>query len=377
MTILGIETSCDETAAAVLEKKDGRLLLKSNIISSSLDLHAETGGIIPEIAARKQIEFIHPVLKKTLEESFGKGDITTLFKQIDAIAVTYGPGLIGSLLVGVETAKTLSMVLRKPLIPVNHMVGHIYANFIDDNPDDTPRAKQIEFPALALVVSGGHNDLVLIKKHGDFKLLGGTRDDAAGECFDKCARLLGYNYPGGPKIDELATKGNPKHIPFPRPMLGSHDYDFSFSGLKTAFLNETKKHFPILRNNVTPNEKIGWQQVMLENDLSEKEKHIIYDLCAGLEEAIITVLVRKLTKAAEEHNVQSILISGGVAASKKLREQLELTTEKQLTGVTLFFPAKKLCTDNAAMIAAAAAYAGKPIPWEDVTANPELYFDED
>lgn len=374
MTILGIETSCDETAAAIVEKKDGKLLLRSNIISSSLDLHAETGGIIPEIAARKQIEFIHPVLQKALEESFGKGKTSELFSQIDAIAVTYGPGLIGSLLVGVETAKTLSLALNKPLIPVNHMVGHIYANFID-TAEESIRKEQIQFPALALVVSGGHTDLLLMKAHGEFQLLGGTRDDAAGECFDKCARLLGYNYPGGPKIAQLATKGDPKHIPFPRPMLGSHDYDFSFSGLKTAFLNETKKHFPILRNNISPNEKIGWQQAVVENNLTPKEKQTIYDLCASLEDAIFTVLIKKLSKAAKEYTVQSILLSGGVAADKKLRERLGAMVE-QLPDTNLFFPTKKLCTDNAAMIAAAAAYAGKPVPWENITADPELYFDE-
>src|ERR1700722_12992621 len=219
MTILGIESSCDETAISIVEGKDDHVELKTNILATSLALHAKTGGIIPEQAAREQIKFILPTLKKAL-------DTFDTLKLVDAIAVTYGPGLIGSLLVGVETAKTLAFVLNKPIIPVNHMVGHIYANFIRENSKPaTPT-----FPALALVVSGGHTDLLLMKKHGDFQLLGGTRDDAAGECFDKCARLLGYPYPGGPKISQLAEKGDPKAFAFPRPMIGSHDYEFSFSG---------------------------------------------------------------------------------------------------------------------------------------------------
>src|SRR5260221_10305698 len=254
MTILGIETSCDETAGAIVEGKNTHVELKANILATSLDLHAKTGGIIPEQAAREQVKYILPTIKEAIKTANIK------LTDIDAFAVTYGPGLIGSLLVGVETAKTLSFILNKPIIPINHMVGHIYANFIRENIKQKTENKKSNliphtysliptFPLLALVVSGGHTDLLLMKKHGDFHLLGGTRDDAAGECFDKCARLLGYPYPGGPKISQLAEKGNPKAFSFPRPMLGSGDYTFSFSGLKTAFLNETREHFPILRTS--------------------------------------------------------------------------------------------------------------------------------
>jgi len=286
--------------------------------------------------------------------------------DIDAFAVTYGPGLIGSLLVGVETVKTLSFVFNKPIIPVNHMIGHVYANWIE-------QADDIVFPALALVVSGGHTDLLLLKDHGKHELLGGTRDDAAGECFDKCARLLGYNYPGGPKIAELAKKGKNDAFPFPRPMLASKDYEFSFSGLKTAFLNATKEHFAILRNTI-PNSKAGWEQVVLENELSQTEKQTLYDLCASLEAAIISVLVKKTIRAAKQFEVKSILLSGGVAANQLLNDTFGQIAKSQKLTAKLFSPAKSLCTDNAAMIAAAAYYNYQPVPWKDVTANPQLYF---
>lgn len=364
MIILGIETSCDETSAAVLKEEKGALFLLSNVISSSLDMHSKTGGIIPEQAAREQVKFMLPVITQALEKA------NIQIKEIDSIAVTYGPGLIGSLLVGVETAKTLAYVLQKPIIPVNHMIGHIYANFITPPEGEAPK---IEFPAVALVVSGGHTDLLLLEGHGKYTLLGGTRDDAAGECFDKCARLLGYPYPGGPKISKLAESGNANAISFPRPMIGSDDYAFSFSGLKTAFLNTTRNHFPILRNNV-PNSNAGWQQVVLENDLTEKEKQTIYDLCAGLQKAIVSVLVRKTIKAAQQYNVKSILISGGVSANASLRKTFEKETKEKMPDAKLFFPPRFLSTDNAAMIASAAFYHPKKVSWKEITADPELYF---
>jgi N6-L-threonylcarbamoyladenine synthase len=340
MVLLGIETSCDETSAAILEKQDHRLSLKSNIIASSLPIHTKTGGIIPENAAREQVKYILPVIQEALNKAKLSID------DIDAIALTSGPGLIGSLLVGVETAKTMSFVLDKPIVPINHMVGHIYANWID-YPD-------IELPALAMVVSGGHTDLVVIKKHGDIKLLGGTRDDAAGEAFDKIARLLGQPYPGGPFIQEQAKKGNPKRFQFPRPLIGSHDYQFSFSGLKTAVLREVQK---------------------LKQDNKELDQQTIADIALATQNAVVSVLVKKALKAAKEHNVKSILISGGVAANQHLREQLEQVTQKELPEVNVYFPSTKLCTDNGAMIAAAAAYNFKPVPWQDITADPELYFE--
>jgi N6-L-threonylcarbamoyladenine synthase len=339
MIILGIETSCDETSAAIIEKHQDKIILKSNIVASSLSLHKKTGGIIPENAAREQIKFILPVIKEALKSA------DTNLENVDTVAVTYGPGLIGSLLVGVETAKTLAFVLNKPIIPINHMIGHIYANWLS--------TAEIEFPALALVVSGGHTDLLLMKSHGDFKLLGGTRDDAAGEAFDKIGRLLGFSYPAGPMIEEKAKLGDVKRFNFPRPLIGSDDYDFSFSGLKTAVLREVIK----LKENKSLTPKIT------------------NDICAAIQQAIISVLIKKTLKAAKEHNVKSILLSGGVAANRTLKETFEQMTKDQLPKTKLFVPTKSLCTDNGAMIAAAAAYNYHPIPWEKITANPQLYFD--
>lgn len=394
MRILAVETSCDETSAAIIEaeKDASSVTLLANTLATSLTLHSETGGIIPEIAAREQVKFIIPVIRETLQKAGIDPDKPE--EKIDALAVTYGPGLIGSLLVGVETMKTLAMLWNKPLIPVNHMVGHIYANFIRENPksqilntklypEPSSLNAPIAFPALALVVSGGHTDILLLKSHKDIQLLGGTRDDAAGECFDKCARLLGYEYPGGPKISKLAELGNPKAFRLPRPMLDSHDYDFSFSGLKTAFLYLTKEHFSVLRTE-KKNTKIGWpasntlrsnagwQQIPLLEKLSESEKQTLYDLCASLEQAIIDTISIKLTRAIKEYQVPSLLISGGVAANKKLTQKLKTISDE--TGTTFHVPPPQLCTDNAAMIASAAFYHHEPQPLEKTAANPELYF---
>ena len=222
-TILGIETSCDETAAAILKQDNKGIQILSNVVTSSAKLQEKFGGIIPEQAAREQIKSIIPVIETAIHDS------RFMIQDIDAIAVTYGPGLIGSLLVGVETAKTLAKVWNKPLISINHLIGHFYANWITPNPPT--------FPCLGLLVSGGHTDLVLFTDHGKYQYLGGTRDDAAGECFDKCARLLNLPYPGGPEISKLAQQGNPNNFKLPIPMKGSQDFDFSYSGLKTAVAN--------------------------------------------------------------------------------------------------------------------------------------------
>lgn len=336
MTILGIETSCDETSAAVLVGTGDTLTLKSNVIASSLAMHIPTGGIIPENAAREQLKYILPVINEALEKAEMK------LTEVDAIAVTYGPGLIGSLLVGVETAKTIAYTLDKPLIPVNHMIGHIYANFIDVN--------TIEFPLLALVVSGGHTDLLLMKKHGHFQLLGGTRDDAAGEAIDKIGRLIGVAYPAGPVIERLAKEGDPKRFRFPRPLVGSPDYDFSFSGLKTAVLREAK-------------------QIETIDEQTKK------DISRGTLDAIIDILIKKTLKAATEHSVKSIILSGGVAANQTLRDSFTKEIEKRRLGISFYVPPRSLCTDNAAMIAAAAYFNDPKVAFNDVTANPELYFD--
>ncbi|HSA84427.1 MAG TPA: tRNA (adenosine(37)-N6)-threonylcarbamoyltransferase complex transferase subunit TsaD [Patescibacteria group bacterium] len=360
MVILGIETSCDETSAAIVAKSNETLILKSHVVATSLAIHSKTGGIIPENAAREQIKYLLPVIKQSLE------DAKITLENVDAIAVTYGPGLIGSLLVGVETAKTIALVQDKPIIPVNHMVGHIYANWLraesKEHGDELyalrPMPYAIQFPALALVVSGGHTDLLLMKRHGDFTLLGGTRDDAAGEAFDKIGRLLGFAYPAGSLIEQKAKLGNPKRFLFPRPLIGSGDYDFSFSGLKTAVLREViklNKNKSLIPNTYTLNSKD------------------INDICAGVQHAITDVLVKKTLKAVQEYKVKSLLLSGGVAANQTLRDEFQVSSSK--FQVKFFAPAKNLCTDNGAMIAAAAAYNYHPVPWKEITADPELYFD--
>jgi len=338
MLILGIETSCDETSAAIIkgDSKSKKVKLLSNVIASSLALHGTTGGIIPENAAREQIKFIIPVIK----EAIAKADIK--ISDIDRIAVTYGPGLIGSLLIGVETAKTLSYVWNKPLIPTNHLLGHIYANFIDEGQDE------IEFPVLSLIVSGGHTDLVLIDDHKNIKWLGGTRDDAAGEAMDKIGRVLGLPYPGGPHIEKAALKGDEKKYNFPKGLIGSGDFDFSFSGLKAAVLREIQKE-----------------------ELSEER---INDISASTQKAIIDILVRKTLKAAEKYNVKSILLGGGVSANNKLKQTLENKILDNNVSAKLFVPSKILCTDNGGMIGAAAYYNDAEEDFQKVNANPNLYF---
>lgn len=331
MNILGIETSCDETAAAVV--KDGRKVLSSSVATSA-DMHIASGGIIPENAARKQIESIIPIIKDAIKKS------GLSLNQIDKIAVTKGPGLIGSLLVGVETAKTLSLVWKKPIVPVNHMWGHIYATWL--------LGKSIEFPAVVLIVSGGHSDLVLMEGHGKAKWIGGTRDDAAGEAFDKTARLIDLPYPGGPNISKEAEKfkGNNELDLFPRPMIDTKDFDFSFSGLKTAVANYLKSE---------GNKKLGVER-----------------LSAEIQEAIVDVLLKKTLKAVKKYNPKSLIVSGGVAANKRLREKLEREKKKQGILIETYIPEVKYCTDNAAMIAACANYMDKPRSIKNISANPQL-----
>lgn len=331
MIILGIETSCDETAASVLKKNNNELKIISNVVASSLPLHAKTGGIIPEVASREQLKFIIPVIKEALSG--------VKINDIDAIAVTYGPGLMGSLLVGIETAKTLSYVWKKPIIPTNHLIGHIYANFIGN--------EKIKFPAIGLIVSGGHTDLILIKNHGDIKWLGGTRDDAAGEAFDKIGRLLGLSYPAGPAIENLAKNIDFDKYKFPSPMIDSKDFDFSFSGLKTAVTREIQN--------------------------KQLNDGIISGISYSVQKAVVNVLINKTIEAANKYKVKSILLGGGVAANQKLRDELQTKTEE--LNIELFIPPKNLCTDNGAMIAAAAFFNDKAIAFEKISAKPQLYFD--
>jgi N6-L-threonylcarbamoyladenine synthase len=404
MRILGIESSCDETGAAIIEGDSLNYPVKllSNSLATSLTMHTTTGGIIPEAAAREQIRYMMPVL----EEAIKKG--TKGKPNIDAIAVTYGPGLIGSLLVGVETAKTLAYIWNVPIIPVNHLYGHIYANFIGEyqisNIKYPISNKKIpEFPAIALVVSGGHTDLVLMKNHGDLLVLGGTRDDACGEAFDKIGRLLGLSYPAGPVISKLAKKGNPKAYRLPRPMWDSKDFDFSFSGLKTSVLNLIKKNGWKFNNNTnvilgsvaTPesnDKRFRTSPSTMSSGPNGRNDIILSDLCASVQEAIVDVLVFKTIQAVKKYQVKTLLLGGGVAANEALRQAFKVSSkgrpafgwnsfkfrpkdDQPLAGnVDFFVPQKNLCTDNAAMIAAAGFYNRKLVSWRDVTADPELYY---
>ncbi len=383
MKILGIESSCDETAAAVVE--NGTKVL-SSIVASSEEIHKKHGGIIPEQAAREQVRTIMPVVEEALENAKLKikneklkFKIQNYKNFIDAIAVTVGPGLIGSLLVGVETAKTLAWVWNKPIVPVNHLIAHIYANFLNHKLKATSY-EQI-FPALCLIVSGGHTELVLMKNHGKFTWLGGTRDDAAGECFDKTARLLGLGYPGGPAIEKAAFKrtvlvkkqGQSLIKKLPRPMIHEDNFDFSFSGLKTAVFRITKK---LKEKNKLTRKTHDRGSIRLSKG----------ELAWEIQEAITDVLVEKTLKAAKKYKVKSILIGGGVAANSHLREKMAtgcrqparpvLPVGRQAGGLAtkIFIPDKKLCTDNAAIVAGTAYFNYQPVPWQKIKANPSLFF---
>jgi N6-L-threonylcarbamoyladenine synthase len=328
MKILGLETSCDETAVAIIE--DGTKII-ANSVSSSLPYHAETGGIIPEKAAREQVKALVPVFQQT----FDKASLSPI--EIDAIAVTAGPGLFGSLVVGVESAKVLSFALNKPIVPINHLVGHIYANWLENT--EPPK-----FPNLTLIVSGGHSELVLMTGHGKFKWLGGTRDDAAGEAFDKTARVLGLTYPGGPAIQNASVGVKKLDNTLPRPLHDSRDFDFSFSGLKTAVVN-----------------------LVSDRKLTEDE---VSQYAAEIQEAIVDSLLIKTLKAAEKYEVKELLLAGGVAANTRLVEK----TKEKFKG-KVHAPAPELCIDNGAMIASAAFFNYKPVPWKNVQADSGLFFD--
>ncbi len=334
MLILAIETFCDETSIAIL--KDGKKLL-SNIVYSQEKMHAKFGGIVPEIAARKHIETVIPTIDKALTKANVK------LNKMDYIAVTNGPGLITSLMIGIDTAKSLSFALKIPIIPIHHTESHIYSNFIENS--------EIEFPALALVVSGGHTNLILIKDHGQYQEIGSTRDDAAGEAFDKVAKLLNIGYPGGPVISEKADMGNSRAYSFPRPMINSNNFDFSFSGLKTEVLYLVqKKH-----NKFSPQE--------------------INNICASFQIAVVDVLVSKTIKAATKYNVKSVLLAGGVSANKLLRRKLKTAVNQELEKTEFYYPDFQYCTDNAAMVAQAAYYHvlnKNYTTWDKVIVDPNL-----
>ena len=309
---LAIESSCDETACAIL--KNGREVL-SNIISTQIELHKKFGGVVPEVASRKHIENIPMVVQEALEEA----NIT--FDDVDHIAVTYGPGMVGAVLVGLSYAKALAYTLDIPLVGVNHIEGHVSANYIED--------KNLKPPFITLIVSGGHTHLVEVKDYGKYEILGKTRDDASGEAFDKIARAMGLGYPGGPIIDRLAKQGNKKAIDFPRACM-DEGYDFSFSGLKSAVLN------------------------YLNAKKMKNEEIVVEDVAASFQEAVVEVLSTKAIKAAKEKGYDTIALAGGVAANSALREKLTTMCSKE--NISVKYPSLILCTDNAAMIGCAGYY---------------------
>ncbi len=328
---LGIETSCDETAAAVL--RGGREIL-SNVISTQIPLHQKFGGVVPEIASRKHIVNIMPVI----DEAISKADVQ--LGEINQIAVTYGPGLVGALLVGVSAAKTLAFALKIPLVAVNHLEGHIFANFLN--------APELEPPFLSLVVSGGHSSLIKMNDYNNFELLGQTRDDAAGEAFDKIARVMNLPYPGGPQIDKLAKIGNPNAIDFPRAKVS--DFDFSFSGLKSAVLNYINS------------------AKMRGDEINNA------DVAASFQKAVIDALIEKTVAAAENFRLKKIVLAGGVAANSSLEKNLREVCDNR--GLKFFYPSKILCTDNAAMIACRGYYQSRAGNFAPPTLNavPNLSF---
>jgi len=330
MKILGIESSCDETAASMIEIKNGDMKVLSNVVFSQIDIHKKYGGVVPEIAARNHIIKILPVINEAVKKT-----------KPDVIAVTAGPGLVSSLLIGIETAKTLSYVWQKPIIGVNHLAGHIYSSWLEVK-------KKPTFPILALIVSGGHTELVLIKSHLNFKIIGQTRDDAVGEAFDKVAKMLGLGYPGGPAVSAMAAKfyeqkSISKKIKFPRPMINDDNFDFSFSGIKTSVLYQIQK--------------------------DKQYQQSLPEYCAAFQQAAIDVLIHKTVKAAKKYKIKSVLLAGGVAANLELRKQLGENIKKELPNVGYHIPDLKYTTDNAAMIAAASyfyARTKKFTPWQKI-----------
>lgn len=351
MRILGIESSCDETAASVVE--DGYRLL-SNVVHSQIDIHAQYGGVVPEVAARSHLEVINPVIEKALS------DASLTWGDIDAIAVTYAPGLIGSLLVGTLAARTLATMKNKPLYPIHHVEAHVYANFITDQASSltlTLPKNQPKFPMLALIVSGGHSQLVLFKNHGDYELLGQTQDDAVGEAFDKVAKILGLPYPGGPSVARVAEQGNARAYELPKARMQGA-YDFSFSGLKTAVLRSVQREVGV--DTTFPSRELaarltGSQQA---------------DYAASFQRVAIETLVDKAELAFRDHSPASVVIAGGVAANQELRRQL---TER--LPLEIEYAPMQLCTDNAAMIATLGYFYSQqqaPISSLDLEVQPSL-----
>ncbi|MFA6296823.1 MAG: tRNA (adenosine(37)-N6)-threonylcarbamoyltransferase complex transferase subunit TsaD [Patescibacteria group bacterium] len=345
MLILGIDTSCDDTSAAIV--KDGSFVL-SNIVSSQTEIHRQFGGVVPEVAARSHIELIIPVIKQALQEANIKKE------ELDLIAVTNGPGLITSLMVGIDTAKSLAYSLNKKIIAINHIEGHIYSNWlvqknnfrISEFPlsaeakQSEAKAENFQFPILCLIVSGGHTELIYMKDHLNYNVIGQTRDDAAGEAFDKVAKLLDIGYPGGPIISKLAESGDDQAYNFSRPMINSKDFDFSFSGLKTEVLRLTK-----------------------ENNIFSKQQ--INDICASFQKAVVDTLIFKTINAAKKYNVKTIMLGGGVSANKSLRKNLEQKIQQEIPDSHFSILNSQFSSDNGAMIASTAYQYAKNNKFSD------------
>jgi N6-L-threonylcarbamoyladenine synthase len=335
--ILGIDTSCDDTCASVLEAKGKKINILSHIISSQVKLHAEYGGVFPSLAKREHLKNLPLVLKQALKEAKRKLNGS----DVDYIAVTQGPGLEPCLWTGINFVNELSQKIKKPILPINHIEGHVLANWL------SYRESEIKLPAVCLIVSGGHTELVLMKKMGEYKLIGQTRDDAAGECFDKIARILGLGYPGGPivsaKAEEFKKSKIKSEIKLPRPMINQKNYEFSFSGLKTAVLYKVKSDGILPRQGSDGRRKI------------QAEKYI-QEMCAEAQQSIIDVLVKKTLQAAKDFKAKSIIVGGGVISNKELREQLSVKIKKELPEVKYFIPDIKYCMDNGSMIAMAGFY---------------------
>ena len=380
MIILGIETSCDDTGIAVIEADSGKCRILSNVVSSQIKVHSPYGGVVPNLAARAHLKNIKPCFEKALKKvrlhRYASKSLTKRYGQakypkIDLIAITIGPGLIPSLLVGVNFAKALAYAQKIPIIGINHIEGHIYANWIPssslrkglkaalskNDSINTPfyKSKKMKRAALekvlCLVVSGGHTQLILMENHGKYKLLGETRDDAVGEAFDKTAKLLGLGYPGGPILSRRAKKGDIQAFNLPRPMINANNFDFSFSGLKTAVLYEVKKE---------------------KKKLSEK---YINDMSASFQQAAIDVLISKTIKTAKKYGTKTIMLSGGVAANQELRSQMTLAIEKEIPEAKFYIPNPEFCGDNGAMIAVAAFYKTKSKikkNWQNIQADSNL-----
>lgn len=336
MRILGIETSCDDTAIGIVSYKHSKFTIEANITASQVLTHRKYGGVVPEVAAREHVLTILPTLAAAMKKA------KATWKTIDAIAVTGGPGLNTALLVGVETARTLGYVHKKPIVRVNHIEGHVVGAWA------TPEAQHIRFPAVALIVSGGHTELILVRKVGEYKLLGRTLDDAVGEAFDKVAKILGLQYPGGPEIAKHALLGNPAAFKFPQAFMKRGNLDLSYSGLKTSVLYELQKH-----RKVTPS--------------------LVNDMAASFQVAAIAPLIAKTRWAAEKVGAKTVLLGGGVAANILLREKLQSMVKEDLPGVRFIPPALSLCMDNGVMIAMAGTFRAQKkdfTPWQKLSADP-------